>query len=496
MDDGGNPESLTSEPTAAVVRPSGTGGANTPAAGSLALSGTAKVGETLTADISGITDDNGLVGVSFSYTWGANDGLLLGQSVVPTYTIRPKDVGLGIDVTVHFTDDDGYHEQTTSTATSAVQAATPAPPQNLKVSKEGKGSLDLKWDTPVVDMEGLRNGKGTKGDGGSPIRKYKVQWKESANSWDTPEEVSEDAVQNTTHTIGDLTGDTQYDVRVVATNDVGDGTASEQVSGTPQLGNAPAVGIPTISGTAQVGETLTASTSGINDSDGITRVSYNYQWVRYDRSSDTDIPNATGSSYTLVDADEGKTIKVRVSFTDDADNEEALTSAATAAVAARPAPGTAPDTPDKPVGTAVFAGGVDLEWNDVPGADSYDVQLYRNGQWTVLRGDGVAIAFYGAGAIISELDPSSTHWFQVRARNADGSSDWSDYRQVGSTNQSSLGKRARPDNVTASGAPVINGTVQVGESLTADAAGIEDGNGLDRVQFRFQWVSNDGERRR
>ena len=160
----------------------------------LALSGTAKVGETLTADISGITDDNGLVGVSFSYTWGANDGLLLGQSVVPTYTIRPKDVGLGIDVTAHFTDDDGYHEQTTSTATSAVQAATPAPPQNLKVSKEGKGSLDLKWDTPVVDMEGLRNGKGTKGDGGSPIRKYKVQWKESANTWDTPEEVSEDAV--------------------------------------------------------------------------------------------------------------------------------------------------------------------------------------------------------------------------------------------------------------------------------------------------------------
>ena len=32
----------------------------------------------------------------------------------------------------------------------------------------------------------------------------------------------------------------------------------------------------------------------------------------------------------------GKTIKVRVSFTDDAGNEETLTSAATAAVVARP----------------------------------------------------------------------------------------------------------------------------------------------------------------
>ena len=200
----------------------------------------------------------------------------------------------------------------------------------------------------------------------------------------------------------------------------------------------------------------------------------------------------TDSTYALVDADEGKTIKVKVGFTDDAGSDESLASAATASVAARPDQGSAPDTPDRPVGTAVFAGGVDLEWNDVPGADSYDVQLFRNGQWMDLPGDGVEIAFYGAGAIISELDPGSTHWFQVRARNAHGSSDWSNYRQVGSTNQDPLGKRARPDNVTASGAPVINGTAQVGESLTADAAGIEDGNGLDRVQFRFQWVTNDG----
>ena len=156
------------------------------------------------------------------------------------------------------------------------------------------------------------------------------------------------------------------------------------------------------------------------------------------------------------------------------------------------AQGSAPDTPDQPNGTAVFVGGVDLEWNDVPGADSYDVQFFRNGQWIDLPGDGVEIAFYGAGAIISELDPGSSDWFQVRAGNAHGSSDWSNFRQVGSTNQSTSGKRARPDNVPAGGAPVINGTAQVGESLTADTTGIEDDNGLDRVQFRSQWISNDG----
>ena len=75
--------------------------------------------------------------------------------------------------------------------------------------------------------------------------------------------------------------------------------------------NSAATGAPTISGTAQVGETLTASTLGIADDDGLTNVSYNYQWVRNDGTSDTDIQDATGSTHTLVDADEGQTIRVK-----------------------------------------------------------------------------------------------------------------------------------------------------------------------------------------
>ena len=97
--------------------------------------------------------------------------------------------------------------------------------------------------------------------------------------------------------------------------------------------NSTATGQPTISGTAQVGETLTADVSGIADADGLTIVSYSYQWLS---SRDTEIQGAMDSTYTLVSADEGKTIKVRVSFTDDANNQETLTSEATAVVAARP----------------------------------------------------------------------------------------------------------------------------------------------------------------
>ena len=85
---------------------------------------------------------------------------------------------------------------------------------------------------------------------------------------------------------------------------------------------------PVISGKAQVAQTLVASTSGIADADGLTNVSYSYQWL----ADDTEIDDATNPIYTLQPSDNGKVIKVRVTFTDDAGNEESLTSEGTETV--------------------------------------------------------------------------------------------------------------------------------------------------------------------
>ena len=98
--------------------------------------------------------------------------------------------------------------------------------------------------------------------------------------------------------------------------------------------NMEPTGLPTISGTPQVGETLTASVTGITDTDGTESATFAYQWVSNNGTSDSDIEDATKSSYELLDADAGKTIKVRVTFTDDGGTEETLASAATDAVAA------------------------------------------------------------------------------------------------------------------------------------------------------------------
>ena len=108
--------------------------------------------------------------------------------------------------------------------------------------------------------------------------------------------------------------------------------ATDAVDGSDPLPTAPSTGAPIVSGTAQVGETLTADTSGIADENGLENVTFSYQWL----ADDDAIAGATDSTHTLTDADEGKAITVQVSFTDDAGNDETLTSTATDVVAAAP----------------------------------------------------------------------------------------------------------------------------------------------------------------
>ena len=92
--------------------------------------------------------------------------------------------------------------------------------------------------------------------------------------------------------------------------------------------NDAATGEPAISGTARVGSELTAAKGTIADVEGLTSVSYSYQWIRVDGTDETDITGATSSTYTLVAADQGKKVKVRLGFTDDGGTGEARTSAA------------------------------------------------------------------------------------------------------------------------------------------------------------------------
>ena len=288
---------------------------NSPATGAPTISGTAQVGETLTAHTTGISDEDGLTNAVFAYQWLADDAIIQGETA-STYTLVTDDVGKAIKVRVSFDDSKGNEETLTSAATAAVAAkpnslATGAP----TISGTAQVGETLTANTTgIADKDGLDNAV------------FGYQW--LADDADIQGETA------STYTLVTDDVDKAIKVRVSFDDDAGNeetlnSAATAAVAARP---NSLATGAPTISGTAQVGETLTAHTKGISDEDGLTNAVFGYQWL----ADDANIQGETASTYTLVTDDVGKAIKVRVIFTDDATNEETLTSAATAAVAAKP----------------------------------------------------------------------------------------------------------------------------------------------------------------
>ena len=472
-DDAENQHSMFSAPSS-PVDPGPTPSANNPAQGNATISGTAKVGETLTVDVSGITDADGMEDASFGFTW--TDGTYwLGIGYIDTWEVLPSYVGKQLTVHWNFHDDMGYHES--GEVTSAVVVATvPEEPRAVAVEPGGTGELDVSWVEPDSD-------------GGSEITSYTVQWKKATGIWDTDEDVSEATATSTTHTITGLELDVEYAVRIIATNSIGDGAASDEVTATTVAAkpNSPATGTPTISGTAQVGETLTADTTGIDDSDGLADVSYNYQWL----ADDTEIASATGNTYVLTSAELGNAVKVRVSFTDDAGNEESLTSAATDAVAAAP-----PPPPDNVRAVTQESGAVELTWEAPQDATvtGYRIERSRadenrggqqrsNGRprdnHTLVEDTGSA----ETGYTDKSAEKGVEYEYRVTARNESGPGEGSDWVRAGPGTAS---------NAPATGAPTISGTAQVGETLTAGITGIADADGLSGETFTYQWVSSDG----
>lgn len=127
-------------------------------------------------------------------------------------------------------------------------------------------------------------------------------------------------------------------VSVTARNAAGGASAqSRATSAVARRGAAPAnTSPPTISGTPQEGQTLTAAAGGWS---GAQPISFAYQWLRCDRNGGSCAPisNATGQSYTLSSADIGQTVRVRVTARNSAGARSATSVPSAVVVRAAPA---------------------------------------------------------------------------------------------------------------------------------------------------------------
>ena len=325
-DDLGNRESRTSQPIWAPRPP------NNAATGSPVITGVVQVGQTLSADTSGISDTDVIVASTLAYQWIANDGTEdtdIQDATGATYTLGADDEGKTIKVKVSFTDELRYEESLTSVPTATVasqESVFTATTHGVPESHDGATEFvfELRFNEEPgsgFSYAKLRNNNAFTVTGGSVSNVRRLEAGKNAR-W----EITVLPSGNTTVSVSlPATTDCAAEGAVCNMRNMKLSSALEFT--VPQ--NSAATGAPTISGTAQVGESLTASTSDIADANGLANASFTYQWL----ADDADISGATGSSYTLVAADVGKAIKVTVSFTDDAGNEESVTSAATAAVA-------------------------------------------------------------------------------------------------------------------------------------------------------------------
>ena len=320
---------------------------NTPATGAPTISRMAQVGQTLTAETSGIEDADGLGNAVFSYQWLA-DGVDIAGATGSSYTPVETDVGKALTVTVTFPDGGGNPESLTSAATAAVASAAdeteyscPIVSATLTVGRIGENYgyqsfLNPRAGSLIPDSFVLDGVTYTVGSIQTEADYFTVFGVDRELPVGFTLEVDGEQFESSDASLGSYTYGHVYTWLGRGMDwDVGEEVAvslilRERVENTPQTGG------PAICGTAQVGQTLTSDTAGVSDDDGLGSVVFEYQWVRSDGTTDTDIAGATGATYALVAADEGKTVKLRVSFTDGGGNPESQTSAATPAVTARP----------------------------------------------------------------------------------------------------------------------------------------------------------------
>ena len=366
-------------------------------------------------------------------------------------------------------------DQTITVTVTDEAGEAPGVPAAPTVSSASVSSLTAAWAAPA--------------NAGPPITDYDYRYRvKSTPGWT---EVTNTTSTALSATITGLAEDTEYEVQVRATNDEGTSGWSDPGSGSTDANAAPAF---TSSATFDAAENQTAAgTVEASDSDaGDSVTGYAIQGGA-DRSKFS-IGAASGvltfrSAPNFEDAtdDDASNTYVVVVRATSGTGERLKTADQTITVTVTDEAGEAPGAPATPTVSSASVSSVTAAWaapaNAGPPITDYDYR-YRvktpQGSWTeVTNTTSTALR-----ATITGLAEDTEYEVQVRATNAEGTSDWSDPPGSGSTDANAAPAFTSSATVDAAENQTAAGTVEASDSDAGDSVtGYAIQGGADQSAF-------------
>jgi hypothetical protein len=431
-----------------------------------AVRGKAQVGQVLRASV-GRWRSHTVRGAAYSFQWQRCDlasadcaDVLLATDRV--YPIRSGDAGSTLRVVVTATRADASASAFSPATKPVAQALTGAPLNTIQPTITGDARLGA-----VLTAHG-----GT-WEGNQPIR-LRYRWRRCTKLGGACRDLDR---AGPTYTLRSQDVGHAFRVLVVAANAVttsaGLSAPTLAVTG-PPVAQAPTNSSPpTITGAAQQGKTLAASSGSWS---GTAPITFSFQWARCGASGGhcSRIARATGQTYTLVRTDVGRTLRVRVTARNAAGSRSA-TSDHTEIVAGLSAPvntspptvsGTAREGSVLSASTGTWRGGQPIHF-------SFRWQRCgSNGRSCVVLGGSS-----GQTRLLTSADVGHTMRVRVTATNAAGSSSL-----LSGPSALVASKGIAPASRVA---PALSGLPRQGARLSLSAG---SWTGTQPITYSYRWV--------